>query len=66
MQQEVADRDFKLEAAELKIKDLETIVNTKPKTKTELEEWADDLERESMQIAQERRKMEGDRKQLRE
>jgi hypothetical protein len=66
MQEEVADRDLKLEASELRVKELEAIVNTKPKTKSELEEWADELERESMQIAQERRAMDGDRKQLRE
>ncbi|HEX3147761.1 MAG TPA: hypothetical protein VHR66_06730 [Gemmataceae bacterium] len=66
MQDEVASRDLKLEESEAKIQELETIINTKPKTKSELEEWADDLERESMQIAQERRAMEGDRKQLRE
>ena len=66
MQEEVADRELKLEAAELRIAELETLVNTKPKTKTELEIWADDLERESMQIAQERRTMDKDRTQLRD
>jgi hypothetical protein len=66
MQSELAERDLKIEAANAKIEELETVVNTKPKTKTELEEWADDLERESMQIAQQRRTMEEDRKQLRE
>jgi len=48
------------------VEELETAVNTKPKSKGELEEWADELERESFQIAQERRMMEADRKQLRE
>src|SRR3954468_10088188 len=66
VQAELADRDLKIEVAEAKVKELETVVNNKPKTKTELEEWADDLERESMQIAQQRRTMEEDRKQLRE
>ena len=66
MQNEVADRDLRLENAQAKIDELETIVNTKPKTKSELEEWADDLERESMQIAQQQKALEEDRKQLRE
>jgi hypothetical protein len=66
VQAELADRDLKIEAAEAKVKELEAAVNAKPKTKTELEEWADDLERESMQIAQQRRTMEEDRKQLRD
>lgn len=66
MQNEVADRDLKLEAAEARLVELENVINTKPKTKTELEEWADDLERESMQIAQQQRALEEDRKQLRD
>jgi hypothetical protein len=66
VQAELADRDQKLAAAATRNQELETIINTKPKTKTELEEWADELERESMQIAQERRTMEKDRQQLRE
>jgi hypothetical protein len=63
---ELADRDQKLAAAQARITELETIVNNKPKTKTELEEWADELERESFQIAQERRTFDEDRKQLRD
>lgn len=66
MQAEVADRDEKLAAAQARIQELETIVNTRPKTKSELEEWADELERESVQLAQARRAMEADRKQLRD
>lgn len=66
MQNELADRDLKLEAANAKVQELEAALNAKPKTKTELEEWADDLERESMQIAQQRRALEEDRNQLRE
>lgn len=66
MQNEVAERDMRLEEANAKIGELETLVNTKPKTKTELEEWADDLERESMQLAQHRKALEEDRLQLRE
>jgi hypothetical protein len=66
MQAEVNDREQKLTAAQARIEEFETIINTKPKTKSELEEWADELERESFQIAQERRVLEEDRKQLRE
>lgn len=66
MQNELADRDQKLQAAEAKIQELDAAVNAKPKTKSELEEWADDLERESMQIAQQRRTLDEDRNQLRE
>jgi hypothetical protein len=66
VQAELADRDQKVTAASARIQELETIINTKPKTKTELEEWADELERESMQISQERRTMDKDRQQLRE
>jgi hypothetical protein len=66
VQTELKDRDEKLATASARIEELETIVNTKPKSKGELEEWADELERESFQIAQERRAMETDRKQLRE
>jgi len=65
-QAELKDRDEKLATASARIEELETVVNTKPKSKGELEEWADELERESFQIAQERRAMETDRKQLRE
>jgi len=35
-----------------------------PKTRTELEEWADDLERESSKISQERRQLDEERRQL--
>jgi len=66
MQNELADRDLKLEEANGKVQELEAALNTKPKTKSELEEWADDLERESMQIAQERRTLDEDRNQLRD
>ena len=66
VQTELVERDACLVTVQERIAELETIVNTKPKTKSELEEWADDLERESFQIAQERRTMEQDRKQLRE
>jgi len=66
VQSELTERDAKLATAAARIEELETAVNTKPKTKGELEEWADELERESFQIAQERRMMEADRKQLRE
>lgn len=37
-----------------------------PKTKTELEEWADELEKENASINQQRKQIEGDRKQLRD
>jgi hypothetical protein len=37
-----------------------------PKTRTELEEWGDELEKESAKIAQERKKLEEERRQLRE
>jgi hypothetical protein len=37
-----------------------------PKTRTELEEWADELERDQAKLAQERKKMDEDRRQLRE
>lgn len=66
MQNELADRDLKIEAANAKVTELEAVINTKPKTMTELEEWADDLERESMQLAQQRRGLDEDRIQLRE
>jgi predicted nucleic acid-binding Zn-ribbon protein len=35
-----------------------------PKTRTELEEWGDDLERESAKIAQDRKRLEEERRQL--
>ncbi len=66
VQAELGDRDARLVTVQDRVTELEALLNTKPKTKTELEEWADDLERESFQIAQERRTMEQDRKQLRE
>jgi len=66
MQKELADRNLKLETAAARTVELEALVNAKPKTKTELEEWADDLERESMEIAQQQRRMLDDRKQLRD
>jgi hypothetical protein len=66
MQAEVSERDQKVAAAQARIEELETVINTKPKTKSELEEWADELERESFQIGQERRVLDEDRKQLRE
>ena len=66
VQAELKDRDAKLTTSASRIEELEAIVNSKPKSKGELEEWADELERESFQIAQERRLMETDRKQLRE
>jgi hypothetical protein len=37
-----------------------------PKTRTELEDWADELEKDQAKIAQERRRMDEDRRQLRE
>lgn len=37
-----------------------------PKTRSELDEWADDLERENSKITQERRKIDDERQQLRE
>jgi len=37
-----------------------------PKTRSELDEWADDLERENSKLTQERRKLEDERQQLRE
>lgn len=37
-----------------------------PKTRTELEEWADELEKENAKLAQERRQLEQERQQLRE
>jgi chromosome segregation ATPase len=66
IQTELTDREGKLKVAEEKAVELQTIIDTKPKTKSELEEWADELERESFQIQQDRRTMEEDRKQLRE
>ena len=66
VQAELAERDAKVATAAARIEELETAVNTKPKSKGELEEWADELERESFQIAQERRTVDEDRKQLRE
>ena len=66
VQAELVERDVRLATSEARIVELETIVNTKPKTKTELEEWADDLERESFQITQERRVLEDERRQLRD
>jgi DNA repair exonuclease SbcCD ATPase subunit len=66
VQVELKDREAKLATTEARVLELEEIVNTKPKTKTELEQWADELERESFQIAQQRREMEQDRTQLRE
>lgn len=66
VQAELVERDARLVTLQERVEELEAIINIKPKTKTELEEWADDLERESFQITQERRTMEQDRKQLRE
>lgn len=66
VQGEISEREEVYATAQARIAELELMVNTKPKTKSELEEWADELERESFQITQERRVMEGDRKQLRE
>ena len=66
VQAELKDREAKLATSASRIEELEAIVNAKPKSKGELEEWADELERESFQIAQERRLMDTDRKQLRE
>ncbi len=37
-----------------------------PKTRTELEEWGDELEKESAKITQERKKLDEDRRQLRD
>jgi hypothetical protein len=37
-----------------------------PKTRTELEEWGDELEKESAKIAQDRKKLDEERRQLRE
>lgn len=37
-----------------------------PKTRTELEEWGDELERDSAKLAQDKRKLEDERRQLRE
>jgi len=37
-----------------------------PKTRTEVEEWADELERDSTRLQQDRKKLEGERRQLRE
>lgn len=37
-----------------------------PKTRTELEEWADDLEKESAKLNQERKRLDEERRQLRE
>jgi DNA repair exonuclease SbcCD ATPase subunit len=66
VQAELKEREGRLATAGTRIAELETIINTKPKTKSELEEWADELERDSFKIAQERRVMEDERKQLRE
>ena len=59
-------RDAQLAEAITKIKALEEIVNLKPKTRGELEEWADELEQDSAKLEQQRRAMDEDRKQLRE
>ncbi len=37
-----------------------------PKTRSELEEWGDDLEKESAKLAQDKKKLEDERRQLRE
>ncbi|MBN9517973.1 hypothetical protein J0H58_05560 [bacterium] len=37
-----------------------------PKTRTELEEWGDDLEKENAKLTQERKRLEDERRQLRE
>jgi len=37
-----------------------------PKTRTELEEWGDELERDSAKLAQEKKRLEDERRQLRE
>jgi hypothetical protein len=66
IQAELTDREAKLKVAEEKTVELQTIIDTKPKTKGELEEWADELERESFQVQQDRRSMDEDRKQLRD
>jgi len=66
VQTELVDRDARLVTIQERVAELEAIIATKPKTKTELEEWADDLERESFQITQERRTMDQERRQLRD
>ena len=53
-------------AAKARIEELEAIVNTKPKTRSELEEWADELEREASQLNQEKKSLNEDRRQLQE
>lgn len=51
-------------AAQVRMAQLEEIVNTKPKTRGELEEWSDELERESSQLTQEKKSLNEDRRQL--
>jgi hypothetical protein len=66
VQAELAERDRLLAEAKDKAEALENQVNSKPKTKDELEEWADELEQENSKIAKDRRELDDDRRQLRE
>ena len=65
-QKALDERDAQLAEAQTKIKAMEEIIAQKPKTRGELEEWADELEQESSKLDQQRRQMQEDRKQLRE
>jgi hypothetical protein len=65
-QKSLTERDIQLAEAVAKIKALEEIIALKPKTRGELEEWADELERDNAKLEQQRRAMDEDRKQLRE
>lgn len=51
-------------AAQTRVVALEEIVNTKPKTRDELEEWSDELERENSQLNQQKKLLNEDRRQL--
>jgi hypothetical protein len=66
VQGELAERDRLLTEARHKADALENQVNSKPKTKDELEEWADELEQENAKISKEKRELDDDRRQLRE
>ncbi|WP_157369292.1 hypothetical protein [Zavarzinella formosa] len=52
------------EAARVRLTELEEIVNAKPKTKDELEEWSDELEREASQLNQQKKLLGEERRQL--
>jgi hypothetical protein len=63
---DLSEKENELTAAYQRIKELEEQLAFKPKTSAELEEWADELEKDSFRVAQERRTMDEDRRQLRD